>query len=113
LGVSVAIDDFGTGFSSLAYLKRFPVQALKIDKTFVQGIHRNERDAELIAGIISIAHQLGLKTVAEGVETPEQLDVLHRHDCDHIQGYLFSRPLPAENLTPLLGSHAFLPFATA
>ncbi len=96
LGVQLAIDDFGTGFSSLAHLRRFPVDVLKIDGTFVAGLGREPQDASIAAAVISLAHALGLKTVAEGVETEEQLAILKELGCDLGQGYLFARPLPPE-----------------
>ena len=96
LGVRLALDDFGTGYSSLAYLKGFPIDELKIDRLFVRGIDRNVRDAALVSAIISLGHSLGLRVVAEGVETQAHLDVLRRQDCDLAQGYHFSKPLPWE-----------------
>jgi diguanylate cyclase (GGDEF)-like protein/PAS domain S-box-containing protein len=96
LGVQLAIDDFGTGFSSLAHLRRFPVDVLKIDGTFVAGLGREPQDASIAAAVISLAHALGLTTVAEGVETDEQLAILKELGCNLGQGYLFARPLPPE-----------------
>jgi len=93
LGVNLALDDFGTGYSSLAYLKGFPIDELKIDRLFVRGIDRSTRDAALVAAIILLGHSLGLRVVAEGVETQAHLDVLRRHGCDLAQGYHFHRPL--------------------
>ncbi len=102
LGIRLAIDDFGTGYSSLAYLKRFPLDVLKIDKSFVDDIPRLSDDMEITATIIAMAHTLRLKVLAEGVETTEQLDFLKAHGCDFYQGYLTSRPLPAEEFARLL-----------
>jgi EAL domain-containing protein (putative c-di-GMP-specific phosphodiesterase class I) len=96
LGVCLAIDDFGTGFSSLAHLRRFPVDVLKIDGTFVAGLGREPQDASIVAAIVSLAHALDLRTVAEGVETDEQLEILEQLGCDLAQGYLFARPMPPE-----------------
>jgi EAL domain-containing protein (putative c-di-GMP-specific phosphodiesterase class I) len=103
LGIGLAIDDFGTGYSSLGYLKRFPVSLLKIDRSFVSEVTTNPDDAALTAAIIAMAGSMNLKIVAEGVETREQLAFLRDHGCDQIQGYLLSRPLPADELTRLLG----------
>ncbi len=94
LGVALALDDFGTGYSSLAYLKRFPIDELKIDRLFIGGIDHNARDAALVAAIISLGHSLGLRVVAEGVETPAQLEVLRAQGCDIAQGFLLARPRP-------------------
>ncbi|KRC03491.1 hypothetical protein ASE26_01240 [Duganella sp. Root198D2] len=102
VGVKVAIDDFGTGHSSLAYLKHFPVDTLKIDKSFIDGIARDPGDAALVDGILGMARNLGLQVVAEGVETESQLACLLRRRCDQIQGYYFSRPLPAAQFEALL-----------
>ncbi len=95
-GVRMSIDDFGTGYSSLSYLKKFKVYKLKIDKSFVDDLHTDPEDRAIISAIISMAHSLGLKTIAEGVETIEQLDYLRGQGCDEIQGYYYSKPLSAE-----------------
>lgn len=102
LGIEISIDDFGTGYSSLNYLKRFPVNTLKIDKSFVQDISNDPDDAAIIKAVIAMGHSLNLKIVAEGVETVAQLDFLRTMQCDFIQGYLFSRPLSSAAITDLL-----------
>jgi len=101
-GISIAIDDFGTGYSSLSYLKRLPVDTLKIDRTFVLDTPADKDDCVIIRTIVSMGRSLGLHMVAEGVETPEQLEFLRQEGCDIGQGYLFSRPLPLNELEVLL-----------
>jgi len=101
-GVSLSIDDFGTGYSSLSYLKRFPIDTIKIDRSFVKDLHQDTDDAAICAAILAMSQQLGLTVVAEGVETREQLEFLRRYECDHIQGYICSKPLPADDFYALL-----------
>ncbi|TKB07245.1 diguanylate cyclase domain-containing protein [Desulforhopalus sp. IMCC35007] len=102
VGASIALDDFGTGYSSLGYLKNFPVTHVKIDRSFVADIDSNERDATLVKSIISMAHGMGLKVTAEGVENEAQVDQLVHFECDEMQGYLFSKPVSAGEVTKLL-----------
>jgi diguanylate cyclase (GGDEF)-like protein/PAS domain S-box-containing protein len=96
LGANLAVDDFGTGYSSMSYLKRFPVQALKVDRTFVDGLGREPEDSAICTAVVTLAHALGLRAVAEGVETPEQLAELRTLGCELAQGFLFGKPAPAE-----------------
>ena len=102
LGVKLAIDDFGTGYSSLSYLRRFPVDYVKIDRAFISGLGDGTEDAAIIQAIISMAHSLGLKVVAEGVENQSQLEFLRSHGCDEVQGYLISRPIEATAMAGIL-----------
>ncbi len=106
LGVSIAIDDFGTGYSSLAYLGKLPVQTLKIDRTFIMTMLSDTDTTRMVSTIISLAHSLRLVVVAEGVETQEQAKMLRLLRCDQMQGYLFSRPVPKQELAQLLRQHA-------
>jgi diguanylate cyclase (GGDEF)-like protein/PAS domain S-box-containing protein len=103
-GIRLAIDDFGTGYSSLAYLKHFPLDVLKIDKSFIDEIPHNKDDMEIAATIVAMGHILGFKVLAEGVETSEQLSFLKGSGCDMYQGYFKSRPIPAEEFSVLLGN---------
>ena len=104
LGVFLSIDDFGTGYSSLAYLKRFPVHQLKIDRSFVQDLPGNDSDSQLVSTMISMAHGLRMNVVAEGVEMPDQEAFLASRGCDVVQGYLYSRPVPAVQIEHMLES---------
>jgi EAL domain-containing protein (putative c-di-GMP-specific phosphodiesterase class I) len=98
MGVKVAVDDFGTGHSSLSLMKRLPLDGLKIDRSFVAGLPRNEGDASICNAIIQMAHSLNLRVVAEGIEHTWQYDFLKQHDCDEAQGYLIGRPVPADQI---------------
>jgi EAL domain-containing protein (putative c-di-GMP-specific phosphodiesterase class I) len=106
LGVSVAIDDFGTGFSSLGQLRRLPVDMIKVDRSFVEGVEHNSRDAAITSNLVSLAHSLGLVATAEGVESAGQLASMRRLGCDLAQGYLFARPMPPDALRDLLDASA-------
>ena len=104
LGLSIAIDDFGTGYSSLGYLAKLPVHSLKIDRSFIITMLKDPAIMTLVSTIVSMAHSLRLKVVAEGVDAEEQAEALDRLGCDQLQGYLFSKPLPFDDMTALLGS---------
>ena len=106
IGVHIGLDDFGTGFSALSYLQDFPLDFLKIDRSFVERIDVDKRSSSIVASIIGLAHALGLSVVAEGVETIEQLAQLRGFDCDRAQGFLFSAAIPACEFTQRLGAEA-------
>jgi EAL domain-containing protein (putative c-di-GMP-specific phosphodiesterase class I) len=105
------MDDFGTGYSSLSYLKKFPIDIIKIDRSFIHEIPDNQDDMEITSAVIAMAHNLKLKVVAEGVETAEQLSFLRRHRCDVGQGYLFDRPIPGNELIEKLKRYPRGPIA--
>ncbi|NMZ02669.1 bifunctional diguanylate cyclase/phosphodiesterase [Pseudomonas proteolytica] len=102
LGVSLSIDDFGTGYSSLSYLKRLPLNTLKIDRSFIQDIPKSTTDMEIVQAIIGMAHTLHLQVITEGVETAQQLELLIKHGCDYVQGYLLSAAVPANEVSALI-----------
>jgi EAL domain-containing protein (putative c-di-GMP-specific phosphodiesterase class I) len=104
LGFRVAIDDFGVGFSMLGRLQDLPVDRLKIDRSFIERITFGEDEAPIVTGIIAMAHSLRLKVIAEGVETTEQLTFLRRNGCDQVQGFRLGRPMPAQEIEPILRS---------
>ncbi|KTB55077.1 GGDEF and EAL domain-containing protein [Pseudomonas syringae] len=111
LGLSLAMDDFGTGYSSFSYLKKFPIDVIKIDRSFIRDIPDDEDDMEITSAVIAMAHNLKLKVVAEGIETAAQLAFLRRHRCDVGQGYLFDKPIPGEELIEKLQRYPRLPSA--
>ena len=105
------MDDFGTGYSSLSYLKKFPIDIIKIDRSFIHEIPDNQDDMEITSAVIAMAHNLKLKVVAEGIETADQLAFLRRHRCDVGQGYLFDRPIPGSELLEKLKRYPRGPIA--
>lgn len=111
-GVRIQIDDFGTGYSSLSYLRELPIDTLKIDRSFINHVDENPADQAIVSAILAMAKSLGLRVVAEGVETAAQLEVLNRHGCEVAQGFFFSRPLPADQCRALLEELATRPSFT-
>jgi EAL domain-containing protein (putative c-di-GMP-specific phosphodiesterase class I) len=106
MGIVVSVDDFGTGYSSISYLRRFPIDKLKIDRSFITNIMTSGDDAAIVQAIISLAHSLRLTVVAEGVESAEQVAFLQKQGCDQYQGHYFSRPLAADGFAALLRAGA-------
>jgi len=102
MGILLSIDDFGTGYSSLSYLRRFPIDFLKIDQSFVQGLNLDSGDDSLIKAIIAMGQSLNLTIISEGVETEDQFNFLQSHNCDQVQGYYFSKAVPAEQISLIL-----------
>jgi EAL domain-containing protein (putative c-di-GMP-specific phosphodiesterase class I) len=101
MGMTITVDDFGTGYSSLSYLRRLPIHVVKIDRSFLQDISSQSEDSCIVKAIITMAHSLKLKVVAEGIEREEQVRILQSYHCDMGQGYFFSKPLPAEDVPDL------------
>jgi len=108
LGVSLSLDDFGTGWSSLSYLRRFPIDRIKIDRSFVKDLLSQPAAEEVVKTILTMSRNLGIVCIAEGVETREQQDYFNKHDCAEMQGFYFSRPIPALDVTALLRSRQVL-----
>jgi EAL domain-containing protein (putative c-di-GMP-specific phosphodiesterase class I) len=104
-GVTITIDDFGTGYSSLRYLAKLPVNALKIDRSFIDNMATDADDMTIVSTIIALAHSFDLEVVAEGVETEEQAELLRLMKCDSMQGFLFAKPMPAEEIESFLSKH--------
>jgi EAL domain-containing protein (putative c-di-GMP-specific phosphodiesterase class I) len=102
LGVKLSIDDFGTGYSALSYLKQFPIDEVKVDRTFVMGLGKDPHASALVAAVVAMADALGIHVTAEGVETDDQLAALKRLGCTQVQGYIFARPMPAAAMDKLV-----------
>ena len=102
IGVRVSLDDFGTGYSSLSYLQKMPIDTLKIDRAFIRNLHKNKKDQAFVVAIITMAHSLGMEVIAEGVELEEQFEFLKTLNCEMAQGYMFSPPVPVDELMPFL-----------
>jgi EAL domain-containing protein (putative c-di-GMP-specific phosphodiesterase class I) len=102
LGVKISLDDFGTGYSTYNYLKHFPIDYLKVDKTFINDIERNNQSINIVKAFLLTAKAIGFKVVAEGVETKEQLDLLEQLECDEVQGYYITKPLPSDEITQFM-----------
>ncbi len=106
LGITFSIDDFGTGYSSLAYVKKFPVDRLKIDKSFVRNMKTDPNDAAIVRAIINLGHSLGIETLAEGVDSHDQVALLRDEGCDEVQGFLFSKAIPGPEFVALVRNSA-------
>ena len=113
LGVQLSIDDFGTGYSSLSYLQRFPIDTLKIDRSFVTQMMENEENLAIVRTIVALAQNLGMDVVAEGVETEDQLRLLRKLECENGQGYLFSTPLGGQQLDQFIANYNVIDVPTA
>ena len=110
MGVRFALDDFGTGYSSLSYLSKIPVNLLKIDKTFIDRVNSNESSKQYVAAMISMGHIMGLGVISEGVEEIEQLETLRSIGCDYIQGFIWGRPMSADDAEKLVSNLEIQPF---
>jgi len=108
LGVRLSLDDFGTGYSSLNYLRRFPLDSIKIDRSFILGVGESANDRAIVKTIVALASNLNMNVIAEGVESLVQADFLKQHGCHEMQGYYFARPLPASQVSELLANHALM-----
>jgi EAL domain-containing protein (putative c-di-GMP-specific phosphodiesterase class I) len=104
MGISIAVDDFGTGYSNLSYLKRFPINTLKLDRSFIQDLPESADVSTIVSSVIRMAHGLHLQVIGEGVETLQQLKFLKAHECEEAQGYYFSKPLDPRDCRTLLGA---------
>lgn len=108
VGVKVVLDDFGTGYSSLSYIRSMPIDKVKLDRSFIKEVDTDPKSAAIVKAVVDMSHSLGLKVVAEGVETESQLDVLMRNQCDYVQGFLFSKPLPLLDTIDNFDSYTYL-----